>query len=77
MSLSNTQYNEIMRDYEKRQLENRHLLEERYAAVSKQIPKLEELNRQITSISLERAKLKIAGNDSGLHNLGNDFFKEN
>lgn len=71
MSLSNTQYNEIMRNYEKRQLQNRHLQEERYEAISKQIPRLEKLNRQITSISLNRAKLKIAGNDSGLQNLGN------
>lgn len=71
MSLSNTQYNEIMRSFEKRQLHNRHLQEERFATVSNQIPQIEDLNRQITSVSLERAKLKIAGSDEGLNNLGN------
>lgn len=70
MSLSNTQYNEIMREYEKRQLHNRHLHEERYKTILKQIPEIDDINHQITQISLNRAKLKISKADSDLLNLG-------
>ena len=43
MPLSNAQYDEIMHEYDERQLHNRHILETRRAEVLKKLPRLKEL----------------------------------
>ena len=40
MPLSNAQYDEIMHEYDERQLHNRHILETRRAEVLKKLPRL-------------------------------------
>ena len=43
MPLSNAQYDEIMHEYDERQLHNRHILETRRAEVLKKLPRLKEI----------------------------------
>ena len=43
MALSNSQYNAVMREYEKRQLKNRHERDARIARVYQQVPQLKQL----------------------------------
>ena len=44
MPLSNAQYDEIMHEYDERQLHNRHILETRRAEVLKKLPRLKEID---------------------------------
>ena len=49
MALSNAQYNEIMRDYERRQLDNRYLTASRLEEAFKRSPRLREIDKEIAS----------------------------
>ena len=59
MALSNAQYDEIMRGYQSRQLQNRHLTQERLDKVFAKIPQLKSINDQIASLSVEAARKKL------------------
>lgn len=69
MSLSNAQYNAIIRQYEAKQLENQHISEERTQYVYHELPRLLELDKAIASISVAQAKKLIEGDDSALVQL--------
>jgi hypothetical protein len=64
MALSNSQYNQLMRVYEQRQLDNEHRLARRYEEVYERIPKLRELDSSISSFSLKKARLLLDGNEN-------------
>ena len=57
MALSNSQYDELMRTYEQRQLDNEHALRKRYETACSMIPKLPALDDAISSISIKQARL--------------------
>lgn len=61
MSLTNTQYNEIIRKYQQRQLSNRYLMEDRASEIAEKIPEIESIHHQITQISMDNAKKLISG----------------
>lgn len=69
MSLNNTQYNAIMRSYEARQLENRHIVNERMKSVYAKLPRLQEIDESISSLSVSRARRLLEGDESALSNL--------
>lgn len=69
MALTNSQYNEIIRNYEKRQTRNRHLLEERTAYVYSHVDGYRELADSIASISVEQGKKLLAGDENALPEL--------
>lgn len=69
MALKNFQYNKILREYDSRQLKNRHDLELRTNEVYKKIPQLQTIDEEIISNSIAVAKLLIMGDDSSLKNL--------
>ena len=50
MSLTNTQYNTIMRQYEERQAENRHVLAQRKEDAYRRCPRLRELEESIYTL---------------------------
>lgn len=56
MSLNNDQYNLILREYDNRQLEVRHKLEERTKIAEKHIPALKSINVRMASVSVQYAK---------------------
>ncbi len=59
MALSNAQYDEIMRGYQSRQLQNRRLTSERMKEVFEQVPELKTINDTIASVSVEAARKKL------------------
>lgn len=69
MALNNTQYNAIMRQYEAKQLENQHIVNERTQSVYAALPRLQEIDEAISSLSVSQARKLIEGDDSALSNL--------
>lgn len=69
MAISNTQYDEILRSYEDRQLKNHHLLEERYAEVYEKAPAYKALEDSLSSISVIQGKKYLEGDDNALLEL--------
>ena len=59
MSLTNAQYDEIMRGYQSRQLRNRYLTQERLDEVYAKVPQLKSINDTIASLSVEAARKKL------------------
>lgn len=66
MALTNAQYDTLMRIYERRQTESRHLLEERQQEVYSRIPQLEELDQEISSTSLSCARQLLEGDEAAM-----------
>lgn len=69
MPLSNSQYDEIIRDYDARQLENQHLREARTKDAYEKIPQLKEIDNQIASCSVAQAKKMLDGDEQALPEL--------
>jgi len=71
MALSNQQYESIMRRYEQTQDANRYTWEERRDAVYSRIPEYHELEAQVGSISVAKAKCLLDGDETALSTLHN------
>lgn len=69
MSLSNPQYDEIIRSYDARQLKNQHILEERMRDAYAQLPRLKEIDDAIASCSVAQAKRLLDGDGAALSTL--------
>ena len=61
MALTNPQYDSIMRMYNRRQLQHRHELEERRKTAYAKIPRLPEIDGDIASISVQKARDMLNG----------------
>ncbi len=71
MSITNAQYDEIMREYEQTQNANRHLHDTRLAEVFAKIPEFKALDSSVATISLEQGKKLIEGDLDALCVLRN------
>ena len=69
MALRNEQYNRILREYDRRQLENRHQLQDRQEKVYAAIPALRELEAEIASNAVKATKLTLTGDETALERL--------
>lgn len=69
MSISNAQYDEIMRTYEEKQNSNRHLVESRRDEVYAKIPEYKALDSSVADISLEQGRKLISGEVGALASL--------
>lgn len=69
MSLTNTQYDIILRDYENRQLHNRHELEQKTAYVYEHVPGYRELEEQTASVSVSFGKKYLSGDEGAMEEL--------
>lgn len=69
MPLKNTQYDEIMRAYHRRQTENRRALDERTAEALARVPQLKEINDAIASASVSCARRCLDGDEEALSGL--------
>ena len=56
MALSNSQYDQLMRDYEQLQLDNEHELRLRFDEVYAKIPKLRTIDDTISSLVLKKQR---------------------
>lgn len=69
MSLTNTQYDTLMRGYQARQTENQHRIEQRQREVYDACPELKDTEASIASISVKRARMLLDGDESALSAL--------
>lgn len=72
MSLKNFQYNTILREYDSRQLKNRHELDMRISKVYEEIPELKEIDERIVANSIADTKKLLMGDESVLEKLKED-----
>ena len=61
MPLTNTQYDQIMRQYNARQAAHQRTLEAHTREISVRIPRITEINREIGSASIKKAKQLLSG----------------
>lgn len=73
MALTNSQYDCIMRTYEKRQLNNENRLRGRFEEVYKEVPRLRALDQSISELSVRQARKLLDGDDAALTTLRNDL----
>lgn len=69
MALRNSQYDILIRAYNQKQLRNKHELDARIAKIYSQIPRIEEINREIATVSVAQAKELLNGNEQALSKL--------
>ena len=69
MALTNSQYDQIMRIYEQRQIEDEHRLREHYRKAYALIPALEQVDQSISSLGIEKAKRLLEGDENALSSL--------
>ena len=64
MGITNSQYDAVMRVYEKRRIDNHHVEEARRKEAYEAIPELGQLDRAVASLSVETVRQSLAGNQS-------------
>lgn len=69
MSLSNSQYDELQRRYDARQLHSQHILQDRRAKLYHAYPRLKELEELTASVSVRQAKKLLEGDEGALDDL--------
>ncbi|WP_296117222.1 ATP-binding protein [uncultured Eubacterium sp.] len=69
MPLTNTQYDQIMRGYQDRQLERQRLIDTRREEIATVIPEIAKLDADIASLSVKRARQLLDGDASALEDL--------
>ncbi len=69
MSLSNAQYDTIMRIYDKKQLHNQHLYEQKKQAAFEKDPRLALIDEEIVRCSVTQARKRLEGNMIALSEL--------
>ena len=73
MALSNSQYDAIMREYGRQQIENHHNLEERRKEIYARLPVVRQLEAEIAERSVACAKKLLEGDKSVLDRLKEDL----
>ena len=73
MSLQNYQYDTIMREYSRRQAQNRRTQEEHQAEAYEKLPRLREIDEEVATLSARKARALINRQESGLEDLRNDI----
>lgn len=66
MALKNTQYDTLIREYNRRQLENKRLQDERIAAAYEMIPALADIDAQVASLGVAQARKLLDGDEDAL-----------
>ena len=69
MSLTNAQYNSIMKGYEQTRDRNRHLAEQRRREIYTKLPEYGRLDESVGELSVAQAKLLLNGDDEALTRL--------
>lgn len=69
MVLSNSQYDEIMRGYDAKQIRSRHELDDRIQDVMEHVDGYKDLSDSVAMLSVEAAKANMRGDASGIASL--------
>lgn len=75
MALSNAQYDEIMRNYQKQQLHNRYLTDKRREEIYAKEPRIKQVSDSIAAASVAFAKKKLDGENASLDSLRTQISK--
>ena len=59
MGISNTQYRDIMFQYDQTRMKNQRLLDERYEALYKEIPELKQIHDAFVELSVSQARSEV------------------
>lgn len=73
MALSNSQYDLLMRTYEQRQLDNARHLRQRRQEAYRRLPALQEIEAEISSVSITRARNLLEGDEHALDSAREDL----
>lgn len=73
MALKNTQYDKIMREYYRRQLDNKREQDERVRTAYKALPQLAQIDHKIASLSVGHARMLLGGSQETLSRLRQDI----
>lgn len=69
MALKNTQYDAIIREYNKKQLANRREQEARIREVAENLPEISDIDQEISSLSLKCARQLLNGEPASIEDL--------
>lgn len=69
MALTNTQYDTIIQNYNKRRLESRRILEERTKEIYEKLPEYKHLDELTATLSVQQGKKNILGEENALEEL--------
>ena len=61
MALTNTQYDTIMQEYNRRRLHSKKILEERIREIYEKLPAYKDLDELTASIAVSQGKKKLSG----------------
>ena len=64
MALQNSQYDALMRYYQRLQFRNKHEQDAHIAEAQAKIPRLAEIDREIASISVKKARILLGDKDN-------------
>ncbi len=73
MGLKPSQYQEIMRGYERLQLQSRDIMAQRYEEVYKMIPEFESLDHSISVLSVQYGRKFLNGDEHAVDSLKNEL----
>lgn len=62
MPLTNSQFDTILRQYQEKQIRQKRLQDRRVREAYEKLPRLEEIDREIRSLSLKKARILLLGN---------------
>ena len=63
MPLQNFQYDTIMREYSRRQAQNRRILEEHTSAANEQLPRQKEIDDEVATLSADIVRRLLNGEE--------------
>jgi len=66
MALKNSQYDAIIREYNQRQLQSRHVQDQHLKEIYKVLPEIQELDASVSSLSVAGVKSILNGDESAL-----------
>ncbi|MCI7812410.1 MAG: ATP-binding protein [Lachnospiraceae bacterium] len=69
MPLKNSQYDAILRTYQRDQFDNKHRQDECVQKAYQSIPELSQIDRQISSLCVNRARKLLSGDENALDDL--------
>ncbi|MDO4522524.1 MAG: ATP-binding protein [Eubacteriales bacterium] len=73
MSLNNSQYDSIIREYQLRQLRHRHELDARIEDAYLHVPRLREIQQTIASLSVQSGRRLLSGDTAAISQLREDI----
>jgi len=73
MPLTNSQYDSIMRNYDRRRAENHYKLQERIEALHEALPEIAQIDETIATLSLTQAERLLNGDTAALAELKSEM----